>query len=471
MIQRTQDGKTDRTKPIIVVCGAQWGSEAKGMVAAALCNRYKVDYAVRTGAVNAGHTVYFNGEAYKMQQLPTGWVNPKTKLVLGPGAYINPFILRDEMEMVDKIQPEDHDGALYPNMCDRLYIDPRAGVHDHQHTARSARSGRHHSMGATGKGCSEAVVDRIRLRGTSMRPLWDKGEWAKLLFPVSERYAWFGWYSTDTEQMLNGAYDGGARILLEGTQGQGLDLLLGPWPYTTHKPCSPGQWLVENGLSPKLKTEVVMVARTYPIRVAGNSGPMPNEMNWYDLAKSLNCHLEGKGMPPRVDERALDIWASNCDCVAEEWAEKEMLPRWTDTKKPNARFELWNQYDRSKWAKAVSEFHAEVISRMQKTDPEVVRELMKFFEFTTVTKKLRRIAGWDKEFMKTAVRQIRPDWCVLTFLNYEFPELWGETTMHSKAMEFIRRREKEMGVWIRYVTTGPEEHHMIAVDENCEVRP
>jgi adenylosuccinate synthase len=417
-----------------MVVGGQWGSEAKGAVAAELCIRRKVDYAVRTGAVNAGHTVYHNGTPYKMQQLPTGWVNPQTNLVLGPGAFINRDILNAEVAMVEKA------AAMGPV---RLVIDPRAGTHESRHTQMSDAAGRHHRIGATGKGCSEAVMDRIRLRGVDDHFLYGKGSPYTTLDTE--------YLLNDTEYLLNQAYDDGHQILLEGTQGQGLDLLLGPWPYTTHKPCGPAQWLSESGLSPNLKKEIVMVARTYPIRVAGNSGPMPSETSWDWLGQHTG----------RVSHEAIAEWRAIGDRLADAWAVDGRLPRWIDTKVANWRFDLWSAQMRKTHAVALSEFHAELWKKMK---PETQVELSKLFEFTTVTKKLRRIAAWDTEMMQDMVRQIRPDWVCLTFLNYEFPELWGATEasqISRKALEFVRRREYEMGVEIKWVSTGPEGKHLI----------
>lgn len=450
-------------RPITIVCGGQFGSESKGAVSAALCERLNVDYAVRTGGVNAGHTVYYQGQQFKMQQLPTGWVGQRTQLVIGPGAYVNPYILHDEMEMVNKAL-NGEPGPWLHQTKDRLYIDPRAGIHEPQHTKRSEGSDRHHKIGATGKGCSEAVIDRIRLRGQSGAHLWGDGRWAKELM---RRPPWYDWKVRDTEELLNQAYDNGHKILLEGTQGQGLDLLLGPWPYTTHKPCGPGQWLVENGLSPNLKTEIVMVCRTYPIRVAGNSGPMPGEITWDKLAIEINTHLEGLNKSPWIKDEALYTWHKTCKMVAEDWCRasighNQLLPRYLDTGLPNYDFPAWSIRDRETWAEGLSEFHAEVFKLLGEQTKE---ELGKLFEFTTVTKKLRRVARWDKDFMKTMVRQVRPDYVVLTFLNYEFPELWGETKLHDRARAWVERRQQEMGVEIRYVSTGPESHHIIEVGQ------
>lgn len=184
-------------KPIIVVIGGQFGSEAKGAVASALGKIYRVKWAVRTGAVNAGHTCYHAGRPWVMQQLPVGWTNPETKLVIGPGALVHPDILLRETEMLMEADPR---------ILERIFIDKRAGIHMKAHTERAGESGRHHSMGATGKGCSEALIDRIRLRGKGGHLFKDS--------IIAPQYR-----LTDTVELLHNAYDRGEQILLEGTQG------------------------------------------------------------------------------------------------------------------------------------------------------------------------------------------------------------------------------------------------------------
>lgn len=404
------------TKPIIVVQGAQWGSEAKGMVAAALCERRHVDYAVRTGAVNAGHSVYYKGNKYVNQQLPTGWVNEGTELVLGPGAYINPDILEHEINMILEAT------GKWP----AVWIDHRCGLHLPEHTERAGSSGRHYRIGATGKGCSEAIIDRIKLRGNGGKLFRD---W------VSDNPEWeITPTFVDTVAMLNTAYDIGEQILLEGTQGTLLDLYLGPYPYTTHKQCTAAQWVVEAGLSPALEYEVVLVARTYPIRVAGNSGPMPQEIDWPTLALEINKKLNDAGKPDLVRKTAIAAFI----------AAKESFPA-----SRYATREVWlSEGDRD---------------AMRNLPNHTVEELKKLFEFTTVTKKLRRVARLDMDSLKYSAMVNRPSWLAITFLNYEFPEIWGsESTLPGYAAhEYLTGLENSVGVPVRAFTIGPESKHFI----------
>jgi adenylosuccinate synthase len=412
------------TKPILLVQGSQWGSEGKGMVAGALCERRKVDYAVRTGAVNAGHTVYHKGKPYKMQQLPVGWVaGDDTILVIGAGAYIHPEIFFDEVRLVREVG---YRGAIL--------VDEGAGLHLPEHTDRASMSGRHYTIGATGKGCSEAIRDRIALRGKGGKLFKD---WMR------ENYKSAGdgadglgstWVFSDTVQNLNQAYDQGRQILLEGTQGNMLDLYLGPYPYTTHKQTLASQWVTEAGLSPSLDYEVVSVVRTYPIRVAGNSGPMPGEIDWPTLAIEINNKLRVAGLPVLVSPMTI-----NSFILAKKNFQRDRYPS----------EEVWkSESDRDAW---------NLLSVPER------EELSKLFEFTTVTKKLRRIARLDIPGLQRSLMVDRPAWVALTFLNYEFPELWGAEELvlgsHKGVIRYMLDLEEELGYPVGAVTTGPESKH------------
>lgn len=413
------------TKPVLIVQGAQYGSEGKGMVASALGHIRKVDYAVRTGAVNAGHTVYYKGKKYAMQQIPTGWTRPETKLVIGAGAYIHPEIFQNEINMVAEAT-----GEGVPALMNRILIDYRAGLHLPVHTDRSTESGRHYKIGATGKGCSEAIVDKIRLRGSGGQLF--REYIAGIEFPLKGRIQD---QMLDTADLLNGAYDTGKQILLEGTQGTFLDLHLGPYPYTTHKQCTAGQWPVECGLSPSLEYEVVLAVRSYPIRVAGNSGPMPGEITWPMLAERINTRMWGLQMPNLVDPIAVALFTK-----AYRALEKKEYPS------PEAKL---SEQNRDAWLSL---------------DEDARTELAKLFEFTTVTKKLRRIAILHTPTIRESVMLNRPSSIVLTFANYIFPETWGLQDMVQGSQPeqltiYLEMMSNDLEVPVKWYTTGPEDCH------------
>jgi len=76
------------------------------------------------------------------------------------------------------------------------------------------------------------------------------------------------------------AYLNRARILLEGTHGTSLSILHGPYPYVTSRDTTASGCLSDAGIAPSRVRKVIMVCRTYPIRVGGPSGDMQGEIDW-----------------------------------------------------------------------------------------------------------------------------------------------------------------------------------------------
>lgn len=90
-----------------------------------------------------------------------------------------------------------------------------------------------------------------------------------------------------TASFLNKMVDDGRKIMVEGTQGAMLSLHHAYYPYCTSRDTNVSNWLMEAGLSPFVVERVVGVTRTFPIRVAGNSGPMSGkEVTWDEVTES-----------------------------------------------------------------------------------------------------------------------------------------------------------------------------------------
>src|SRR5271157_5426154 len=82
-----------------VVVGGQYGSEGKGKVSAFITKQENIDICVRCGGPNSGHSfVDENGKKVVLRQLPTGFVNPRTRLLIPAGALIDPPILKGELD-------------------------------------------------------------------------------------------------------------------------------------------------------------------------------------------------------------------------------------------------------------------------------------------------------------------------------------------------------------------------------------
>ena len=86
--------------------------------------------------------------------------------------------------------------------------------------------------------------------------------------------------------LLHDHLDRGGRVIIEGTQGYGISLLHGPFfPCVTSRDTTAAAFVMETGMSPRQVDEIVMVIRTFPIRVGGASGPLPDEISWEEIQR------------------------------------------------------------------------------------------------------------------------------------------------------------------------------------------
>ena len=263
---------------LTVLVGGQYGSEGKGAIAAYIANDYDVH--VRVGSPNAGHTIYWNNEKHVMQSIPCGWVNPKADIFIGRGALINMKILMRELV---------HILHYYPDFLNRLHIDANAGILDEKfHEQEGGTKGEmHRRIGSTGEGVGIARIARIERDSDNFHLFRD----------VAEEYGLEKCISHDTPECIAFLQDCGANVLIEGTQGSGLSLLHSHWPYCTSIDTNAAGIISEVGIAPSRVTNVLMVLRTYPIRVAGNSGYMKDEISWEELNKRIT-EAGGKAITP-----------------------------------------------------------------------------------------------------------------------------------------------------------------------------
>lgn len=246
-----------------VLVGGQYGSEGKGHIAAYLSTEY--DLLVRVGGPNAGHKVYEEPTPYTHHQLPSGTRRSEAQLLIGPGATIR----------VDKLLSEIADCGVGAG---RLSIDPQAMIISDDDLAKESKG--KHNIGSTGQGVGAAMARRISGRLTSVFP--------KLARDIPELKP----FRHPTVDILNQAYQQGGRIFLEGTQGTGLSLYHGSYPYVTSRDTTVAGCLSEAGIAWDRVRKVIMVCRTYPIRVqdppGGTSGPMSQEVSWAEIGRRSN---------------------------------------------------------------------------------------------------------------------------------------------------------------------------------------
>jgi adenylosuccinate synthase len=243
---------------VTVVVGGQFGSEGKGKLVSHLaCKSEGPTAVVRSGGSNAGHTADGFGRRFMLRQLPSGAVAPDCELFLAAGMQIDLDVLLDEIQRVD-VGPS------------RLRIDPNAVVISDVDRASERRADLNRRLGSTLSGTGFALARKVR-RDPALRRAQDVPELDRYLLKVADA--------------LNSRVDEGAQVIVEGTQGFGLSLHHGTYPFVTSRDTTASAFLSECGLAPSLATEVLVVMRTYPIRVAGNSGPLRNELSWDQVAR------------------------------------------------------------------------------------------------------------------------------------------------------------------------------------------
>ena len=85
----------------VVVVGTQWGDEGKGKITDFLSEQ--AEYVARyQGGDNAGHTIQFGGETYKLHLIPSGIFSPEKLCIIGNGVVVNPKSLVTELAYLHK---------------------------------------------------------------------------------------------------------------------------------------------------------------------------------------------------------------------------------------------------------------------------------------------------------------------------------------------------------------------------------
>jgi adenylosuccinate synthase len=249
--------------PVSIVIGGQFGSEGKGKVALAICRQEKAAAVVRVGGTNSGHTVIAqDGRVCAFRQLPAAIVDRAAVAVLPSGSYIDVAILLQEIEFL-KLDAE------------QVCISPYAKIILDEHKRWEIDGALQDAIGSTQSGTGAAVI-AAAARGTapSQLPTVEAKD-----HPDLRRFV------RDATPFLRSLLASGSRVVIEGTQGFGLSVLHGgAWPKATSRDTTAAGFLAEAGLSPLDVDDITMVVRTYPIRVAGASGPLPSEITWSEVA-------------------------------------------------------------------------------------------------------------------------------------------------------------------------------------------
>ena len=247
--------------PCSVIVGAFWGDEGKGKIISYLALKDNLDFCVRTGSVNAAHTVWYENKKYALHMVPAAFINPKTRLLIAAGSnvYVKTFFDEIALTQVNK---------------ERIGIDQNASIIEEKHCEQDKASAVNKGIGTTGRGVGPALEERVRRT-------------AKLAKDIPELKP----YLADQINEVNDGLDADKTVLLEGTQGFMLSLFLGGgYPYVTGRDTGASAIASEAGVGPTRVDDVIIVYKSFMTRVG--AGPLPGEITkeealkrgWFEVA-------------------------------------------------------------------------------------------------------------------------------------------------------------------------------------------
>lgn len=277
-----------------VVVGTQWGDEGKGKVVDLLGKH--VDMVVRyQGGNNAGHTVVVNGKKTVLHLLPSGILNKDALCVIGPGVVLNPFVLFEEVEALEK------EGLQY----DHLRISDRTQLlmpyHVRLDELIEARGGKY-KVGTTKNGIGPCYSDKYSRIGIRVCDLQDWNVFEEKLkstleiknaeiekvyggepFDYDEMVAQFKVLREkmlpmicDSVSLINEALENDKVVLFEGAQANMLDINYGTYPFVTSSSPTSAGVLEGAGVPPQSLTRIIGIAKAYSTRVG--EGPFVTEL-------------------------------------------------------------------------------------------------------------------------------------------------------------------------------------------------
>jgi len=278
---------------VTAVIGSQWGDEGKGKVVDYLAEH--MDYVARfNGGNNAGHTVINEFGTFKIHLVPSGIFVRNTVGLIGGGVVIDPAVLLDEIDMLNKANV---------NVDGRLWISPRSRLIMPYHKILDGLYEEAKGEGATGttrRGIGPVFADKVSYNGIRWTDFGSNVFESRLQMQLELknkiivalggkalnyeeiRATYRGYYmrvKPYLKELFSLVQDGlkaNKNFLLEQAMGTFLDTDWGTYPFVTASTTIPSAASAGLGIPPKYITNVVGVTKAYTTRVG--AGPLPTEI-------------------------------------------------------------------------------------------------------------------------------------------------------------------------------------------------
>ena len=280
--------------PVTAVIGSQWGDEGKGKVVDYLAG--KADYVARfNGGNNAGHTVINEFGTFKIHLVPSGIFARNTVGLIGGGVVIDPAVLIDEIETLNKagvgvdgrlwISPRSHLILPYHKILDGLYEEAKGAG----------------ATGTTRRGIGPVFADKVSYNGIRWSDFESQAFESRLKVQIELKnkiIQALGGMALNYEEVRDTYRDYHQRLkpyirelftlvqdglkaersfLLEQAMGTFLDTDWGTYPFVTASTTIPSAASAGLGIPPRYITHVIGVTKAYTTRVG--AGPLPTEIH------------------------------------------------------------------------------------------------------------------------------------------------------------------------------------------------
>ena len=309
------------SKRNIVIVGTQWGDEGKGKIVDLLTDR--VAAVVRfQGGHNAGHTLVIDGQKTVLHLIPSGILREDVECFIGNGVVLAPDALEKEVLQLEATGLNVQSRLKISDACP-LILDYHVALDQAREIARGAKK-----IGTTGRGIGPAYEDKVARRGlragdfknlptmkaklaetlayhnftlehyfkvepVDFDQLWAKCErYAEMILPML----------ADIPNLIDVYNREGKNLMFEGAQGTLLDIDHGTYPYVTSSNTTAGGAGPGAGIGPTNLDYILGITKAYATRVG--SGPFPSEL-------AYNCDTdEGDPIGKELGNRGHEFGAT-----------------------------------------------------------------------------------------------------------------------------------------------------------------
>jgi len=391
--------------PITSVIGAQWGDEGKGKIVDILASEYDI-IARACGGANAGHTIVVEGKKHVFHLMPSGCLHADKQIVLGAGLVIHlPTLLKE-------IATLEENGI---SIIDRLHISHAAHIvfDYHKEVDAALEEARANPIGTTKRGIGPAYMDKAARSGIRMESLSaDVSDELRSRVPhIKTMYG----VDMDADTEIQNLKDAQSKIgsCIKDTVA-----------YLANARKSGKSILIEGAQAVLLDID----HGTYPFVTSSST--------------TLAGALQGLGIPPMCVKSCIGVAKAYCtrvgegefDSAASGEAEERLRERGGEYGSTTGRPRRtgWLNIDQLNIANATNGFTAWNVTKLDVLDVEEVIPVM-------INGKLEELPGWKEN--------------TAGITNFDdLPE---------NAQKYILRIEKETGVPVTFIGTGPGREEMI----------